>query len=192
MLDFDALLNGASLPEATVPICLDGRLVRAYEEVRTRVEARTSEGAGPQVGPVPLGAKGEPARDPEQDELDRLTGLVEAKSALFVVRAMSRDAFLELTARPEFKARIDLKTGEIDFRDARMRMNTATFIPGLVEASLVDPDVSVDGRWEQLRAVLTSAQMARLFAAAWDINQEDRDIPFSLSASPSPPSFERG
>lgn len=188
MLDFDALIASASLPEDTVPICLDGRLVRRYEEVRDRVESRTTQ-PQPTAGDVRLNTKTKPGVDPEQADLDRLTAEVQSKNVPFVVRAMPRDDFVAFMASPEFDARKD-DAGEVIPRDARLKLNTDVFVPALVKASLVDPDVSVPGRWEQLRKVLTHMQMVKLFNVAWSVNSEDRDIPFSPAGSPSPANSE--
>lgn len=185
MLDFDAIMASASLPEETVPICLDGKLVRQYEEVKDRVDARAAE-VETADGDVRLSTRTRPKVDQEQGELDRLTAEVQAKNVPFLVRAMSRDTFAEFMANPDFTARKDPKTGELNPRDVRLGVNSDVFVPALVKACLADPDVSVDGRWELLRAKLNNSQMGRLFTAAWSVNNEDRDVPFSPGGSPSP------
>lgn len=182
MIDFDALIAQASLPEETVPICLDGKLVRRWEALRDHIAADTpAQPANDQR----LVSK--PARHPQQDELDQLTEQVRAKNLPWVIRAMDRDKFAEFVAMPEFAARKDAK-GEVNPRDRSLGVNTDVFIPALVKASLVDPDVEPDGRWERLRPHLANSQMMRLFNAAWSINNEDRDVPFSPGGSPSQPS----
>lgn len=180
MIDFDDLIKQASLPEETVPICLDGKLVRQWETLRDHIAAETPEQPADDQR---LASK--KFKHPQQAEFDALTEKVKAKNLPWVVRAMPRDQFAEFLARPEHTARKDAK-GEVIAQDSRLRLNTDTFIPGLVAASLVDPDVTDPQRWEQLKALLSNSQMLRLFNAAWSINNEDRDVPFSPGGSPNP------
>lgn len=42
-LSYDEILTHGGLPEETVPLCLNGRLRRQYEDVKSRVEERTAE-----------------------------------------------------------------------------------------------------------------------------------------------------
>lgn len=181
MIDFDVLLAQASLPEQVVPICLDGRLVRRWEEVKARVDARAE--AEEQPGDQRLGRRVK--ADPEQAELDALAAQIQEKTTPFLVKAMPRDQFVEFVAEPRYKARVvDPKSGALDPRDATMGVNSSLFVPDLVRVSIADPDVASDDRWERLRQVLSSRQMEKLFAAAWDINREDREVPFSPPGSP--------
>ena len=176
MIDFDALVATASLPTDEVPICLDGDLVHAWEAARDRVEALgDDDGKDTRIGAPSPGTA-------EREELAGLTEQVEAKNQPWKLRGMPEDAFVEFCARPEFAAR-KLPDGSVDPRDARLGMNNQTFVPGLVAVSLVDPDVSVEGRWEILRPLLTRGQVVRLFSAAWSLNSEDRDLPFSRTGS---------
>jgi hypothetical protein len=183
VIDYDELIAEASLPEDTVPICLDGRLMHRWEEVKARVDARADTPADDRLGAGQV--------DPEQAELDALTAQVEGKNRPWLLRGMPDDEFAEFAAKPEFKART-LPDGSTDPRDARMGLNRDVFVPALVKACLVEPDVSVDGRWDVLRKKLTRGQMARLFAVAWELNSEDRDLPFSPSGSPTTRSSATG
>jgi hypothetical protein len=177
-MDFDAWLAEASLPEETVPLCLNGPLVRRYEEVKARIEARASDDPNPDD--VRLGT---PDRvDPEQAELDRLTEQIQAKTRVFTLRALPRDDFQELfAAHPPRK---DPATGRTDPRDVG-GVNLKTFLPAITKASIVDPELS-DEQWSQLLRKLTDGQIEKLGLAGWSLNREDKEIPFSLSGSPSP------
>lgn len=183
MLDFDKLLEEASLPEEVVPICLNGRLVRQYEEVKARVDA-AAEAANLPLGDDRLGVKKAKAH-PEQADLDRLAGEVNAKTVPFLLRAMPRDKFIELVAA--HPARKD-KSGAVEPRDAAMGVNTDVFIPALIRVSVVDPDVSDNARWERLLPVLTHRQQQILATVGWNLNREDREVPFWPGVSESPPS----
>lgn len=183
MLDFDKLLEEAAPSETTVRLCLSGPLVRRYEEVKERVDARTAQAATD--ADTRLG--GRRRTDPEQDELDRLITEIQDHTATFTLRAMTRDQFIEFVAEKRFEVRRD-RAGEPHPADARMGLNSQTFVPELVRASVADPDLSDDTRWARLVEVLTAVQMERLFGAAWDLNKEDREVPFSPSGSPSPQS----
>lgn len=177
MLDFDALLAQAALPEEVVPVCLDGRLARRYEELKTRLDDTSADSGDTRLAGHPGGTG--------RAELDELAGQVQAKTVPFLLRAMPRDRFIEFLAAPEHKARTVPGTGETDPRDTRMGVNTAVFVPALVRASIAEPELTPE-RWDNLSKVLSSAQLGRLFSAAWSINSEDREVPFSPGGSPSP------
>lgn len=183
-MDFDAWLDEATLPEDTVPLCLDGRLVREYEAVKDRIDDR----AGKQnTDDVRLGQGAH--KDPEKPELDRLTAEIQRKTRVFTLRAMPREAFQTLMA--EHPPRKDPATGRIDVRDAAGGglVNLKTFYPALAKASIVDPDLAeVPGRWSKLLDKLTDRQVEILALAGWALNREDKDLPFSPGGSPSPPS----
>lgn len=187
MLDFDKLLAEASLPEEVVLVCLNGRLVRQYEEVKARVDAAAAAATLPS-GDDRLGVKKAKAH-PEQADLDRLAAEIQQKTAPFLLRAMPRDKYIELVA--SHPARKD-KAGAVDPRDRELGVNTDTFLPALVRGSLADPDVSDDARWERLQSVLTFRQIDVLALAGWNLNREDREVPFSPSGSPSPLSSDPG
>ncbi|MFI7608816.1 hypothetical protein ACIBTV_27400 [Micromonospora sp. NPDC049366] len=183
--DFDALVEGASLPEQAVRLCLDGKLRREYEEVKDRIDkrdaARNAAAAAAALGQddVRLSSKApaapEPAeRDPEQDRLDELVEKMRAKLVTFIVRALpSTDYNLLLQAHPPRK---DATTGRIDPRDYN-GYNSATFVPALVRACIAAPTMT-DARWAKLEPVLTDAQFDRLWTAAAEVNRRDEDIPF--------------
>jgi hypothetical protein len=179
IMDFDAWLAEASLPEETVPLCLNGPLVRKYEEVKARIEARQQ--VEPQTDDLRLGSP-DTTVDAEQPELDRLTEQIQAKTRLFILRALPRDDFQELfAAHPPRK---DSSTGRNDPRDSG-GANMKTFLPAITKASIVDPALS-DEQWSQLLRKLTDGQIEKLGLVGWSLNREDREIPFSLSGSPSP------
>lgn len=185
-MDFDAWLDQASPRETGVPLCLDGKLVRAYEELKDRIDERAAKRAAVngQVVDDRLSSKSpDEVPDPEQPELDRLAAQLQARTQVFTVRALPRQEFQDLLAK--YPPRVDGKTGRVDPRDIRAGVRPE-FFPVFVKASVVDPDLSIGDRWEKLNAVLSDAQFNKLAAAAWDLNQTDADVPFSLSGSPSP------
>lgn len=176
LADFDAWIEEASMPEATVALCLDGKLMRLYEEVKTRVEDRAGDS---NTDDVRLGGL---PRDPEQDELDRLTAEVQAKARVFTLRAMPREKFQELIADHAPRKNPD---GSLFHLDARANSNTTTLYPALARLSIVDPPLE-GGRWAKLAAKLTDRQIEILATTGWVLNREDREVPFSPSGSPSP------
>jgi hypothetical protein len=185
-MDFDLLLDEASLPETEVPLCLNGKLRAQYDTLAARIEARRAEQAATELpADDRLASKG-PAPDPEQPELDRLIAEMRRYTQVFVVRAMPRPDWNRLFA--EHPPRRDPKTGKLDPRDVA-GINYTTFYPALVRACVVVPEMSAD-RWDRLDKVLTDAQFDRLAVAAWNVNRREDDIPFSPSGLPDPPSSD--
>lgn len=191
MTDFKALLAAAKMPERAVPICLRGDLTAEFEELERqlddaqRVVAASIEDAATAGGIA--------------ERMEELRREMLAHTYQFRLRAMPRPAWRAFIA--EHPPRKDPETGEVDERDKYVGINSETFYPALIRASVVDPVLSDDG-WRQLlgddeterarrRAagepvedgVLTDRQFDTLSSAAWGLNRRDIDVPFSLAAS---------
>lgn len=191
-LDFDQILDGASLPETTVSLCLNGRLRRQYEETKARIEDRQAHAEAQrmaQIDDTRLGDRPyEPAPDPEQGDLDRIEQEMRQYTVDFVLRGLPAQTWARLIEdHPPRKDPAD-KT-KIDPRDLLNGVNTTTFYPALVRASIASPEID-DDRWAKLETALTDAQFDRLATAATNLNKRDEDIPFSLRGSESPRSSD--
>ncbi|WP_431935793.1 hypothetical protein [Micromonospora sp. RP3T] len=177
--DFDRLVAGANMPEIPVPLCLDGKLRRQYEEVKDRIASRAAErtaAAAIDASDVRLGTRSpaDDEPDPEQAHADELVERMRAATVVFLVRAMSSTDYNRLLeAHPPRK---DPTTGRVDMRDFH-GYHAGTFPNALVRKSIAAPTMT-DQRWAQLDAALTDAQFDKLFQAAANCNRRDEDLPF--------------
>lgn len=184
-MDFDQMLDEASLPEIDVPLCLNGKLIRQYEAMAARIAERTKEHEEAGSKPANAGANGDtrlgsrarsakPYVDPEQAELDKLAAQGKRWTQVFVLRALDTQVWTDLfVAHPP---RTNAKTGARDERDV-MGVNTSTFFKPLLRLSIVSPEMT-DDRFEKLVTKLTDAQFDRLGLTAWFLNRSEREIPF--------------
>lgn len=184
-LDFDQILDAASLPETTVPLCLNGRLRRQYEEVKARIEERRAHADAQRtidgiedtrLGDRPVAD----VPDPEQPELDRLVDEMRKYTVEFVLAALPAQEYNRLFEKHSPRKDPNDKT-KLDRRDAG-GFNVSTFYPDLVRRCILKPELS-DEQWTKLEASLSDAQFDRLASAAASVNRRDEDIPFSLSGS---------
>ncbi|GGM27175.1 hypothetical protein GCM10011608_09950 [Micromonospora sonchi] len=186
-MDFDLLLDEASPRETVVPLCLNGKLRAEYEAVKARIEERAAhadDGDDLPEGDDRLATrKREPEPDPEQSLLDDLEEKMRAHTVPFKLRALGRQEWADLFS--QHKPRREGQTGKLDPRDS-MNVNSTTFFPALVRASVVEPEMSPE-RWAKLDKVLSDAQFDKLATAAWLLNRVEEDVPFSLSGSASTP-----
>lgn len=155
MIDLKAALAAASLPERTVMVCLNGALVTAANDA---VQAAVSS-EGPQALAVAAAQQA-----------------VAAAALPFRLRALTRPAWTSLVAmhppRPD------------NMVDAQTQFNTDTFPEAALRASLVDPDVTDDGLWQQLLNVLPDAEFDELYGVTVTLAKVKTDIvPFSSPAS---------
>lgn len=180
-MDFDAMLDEATLAETTVPICLNGKLRAEYARVKARIDERAAAAASAADTTLPgddrLSSKG-PRQDPdpEQPELDRLVEQMRKYTVQVVLRAQPKEEWNELFAA--HPPRTDKQTGKRNPRDM-IGVNYDTFFPALVRKSVVSPEMTGD-RWQKFYAKLSDAQFNKLANAAWEINQTEDDVPFSL------------
>ncbi|MBM0237740.1 hypothetical protein JNW88_12235 [Micromonospora sp. ATA32] len=176
-MDFDAMLDEATLAETTVPICLNGKLRAQYARLKARIDERAAAAHEAQklLGDDRLADKG-PTPDPEQPELDRLVEQMRKYTVEVVLRALPKEEWNELFAK--HPPRADKQTGKRNPRDM-IGVNYDSFFPTLVRETIVSPEMTGD-RWQKFYAKLSDAQFNKLANAAWDINQTEDDVPFSL------------
>lgn len=180
-MDFDAMLDDATLAETTVPICLNGKLRAQYTRLKARIDERAAAAQQEQAQALPgddrLATKDpDTAPDPEQPELDRLVEQMRKYTVEVVLRALPKEEWNELFAK--HPPRADKQTGKRNPRDM-IGVNYDTFFPTLVRETIVSPEMTGD-RWQKFYAKLSDAQFNKLANAAWDINQTEDDVPFSL------------
>lgn len=177
-MDFDSILDQASLAETTVALCLNGRLRAQYEQVKARIDERTADNA-PDPADDRLNTR--PYVDPEQPELDRLVEQMRAHTVEFTLRALPKPEWNDLFAK--YPPRSDRQTGKRNPRDM-IGVNYDEFFPALIRESIVSPELTGD-RWTRLYNALSDAQFNKLANAAWALNQVDDDVPFLQVSSPS-------
>lgn len=170
MTEFKTLLAAAKLPERTVPICLRGDLVAEFEDLERQLEEalRTPANSAEGDGSTAIAERMEQLRAEMRDH-----------TYPFRLRAMKRPRWHAFCAEHPPRKGDD---GEIDPMDRVRLVNVETFYPALVRQSVVDP-VLEDAEWTLLLdEALTDHQFGELAQAAWDLNREDVDIPFSRAA----------
>ncbi len=172
-IDIDALIDAAQPAQRSIALCLRGDLVSAYEELERRLEdadaadSRDSLAAGgPQAAIVA--------------EMDALREQMKASTITVVMRAMSRKAFRKLADQHPPKRD---EEGKPDPDDARAGFNTDTFHEPLIRACWASPVISRARMTVLLDEKLSPNQFQKLSQAAWDVNVDDVDVPFSLAAS---------
>lgn len=177
-MDFDSILDQASLAETTLTLCLNGKLRAQYDRLRADIDERTADNA-PDPSDERLSTR--PYVDPQQPDLDRLAEEIRKHSVEFTLRALPKPEWNDLFLK--HPPRTDKQTGRRNERD-RFGVNYDTFFPALVRSAIAHPELT-DDRWTRLFNALSDAQFNKLANAAWDLNQVDDDVPFSLVSSPS-------
>jgi len=171
MVDVDAILAGAKLPERTVKLCLRGDLQADLEVAeqalaQAKVAAESSDSlAGSGAGVREAEARVEQIRATMVDHVLPLR-----------LRALPRLAFTALTA--QFPPRPD------NPGDRALGADESQLMPRLVRASVVDPVLTAE-QWDRLDLVLTDRQWDELSWAAWGLNRGEVSVPLSSAASPT-------
>lgn len=165
MTDLSALLSSAALPEKTVELCLRGDLVAQVEDLERQFrDLKTSSQM--------MSDAGKKRQLAEQIEALRID--MQQSSAVFRLRGLTRRGWQELlAAHPK-------RDGED--RDQLLGANADTFWTALVRACIIDPAIDAE-QWEQLDAVLSSAQFQDLADAAMAVSRRKVDVPFSFASS---------
>lgn len=193
-LTFDEMLDQGRPAVEYVALCLNGELVKKYEEVTARIAARAALAEmGAQVDendpdvrlggmPVPDGALKPGETDPEQEEADRLKTEMRRFTQVFTLHAVGEKYQELLEQHPPRPDPVDAKKYHPDDVQG---FNLMTFYPALVRASIAEPEMT-DPRWEKLmrgKSRISDGQFDRLAAAAVRVNKRDNDLPFSLDES---------
>lgn len=167
--DFAKLLANVRLPEREVPVCMRPDLVADHEAADAELLALLQRPAQK--------FSGDGRGELRQKILD-LEAEMAASTYPFRLRGLPRPEFRALVrAHPPRKA----EDGTIEAND-RLGVNYDSFFPALTRACLVDP-VPDDEQWETMQSALTDKQFDMLATAAWNLNTEAVDIPFSRAAS---------
>ncbi|WP_033288249.1 hypothetical protein [Amycolatopsis jejuensis] len=169
-MDIDALLASAKLPEDTVALCLRPDLRDRFEKLDGELLRERSD----RTTLAPGLREGELA-----DELAALEAEIAEHTLPIVLRGLSHEPWAKLLAA--HPPRED-KPG-----DLAMGMNLETFVPAMVRASIVEPELS-DEQYELLIDVISDNQYATLQNAAWLLSRGDKDSPvFNRAASRETP-----
>lgn len=197
-LTFDEMMAQGEPAVEYVPLCLNGKLVKQYEEVTARIADRAAladlaaqEAAAPAAddpdarlagAPAPTAPSPAGTPDPEQEEADRLRTEMKRFTQVFTIHSLGA-AYNELIEQhPPRADKFDSK--KVDTRDLE-GFNSGTFYPALIRASITEPKMN-DARWEKLMrgpARISDAQLDRLAHAAVLVNRRDQNLPFSLDDS---------
>lgn len=166
MGSFDDFIAGASLPTATVPLCVAGDLQAEWEDLeRDLQDAVRSAGDS-------LAAGGAPRRIAEQMEALREKMRQHERTVKF--RALSRRAYRDLVL--QHPPRDD------DAIDQAQMLNMDTFPVAVIAACAVEPVMTVE-QVGQLEDRLTDWQFNELFAACMLVNRTEVSVPKSVTAS---------
>lgn len=173
-IDIDAILAGARLPEDQVPVCTRADLVAEWRRLgRDLTEAKARDAADPRL------AGGNTATLVER--MEALRAQVDASTVVFRLRALPRKRWAELAdAHPPRKE----AGGTVHSDDQALGVNRETFLPALVRASTVEPQLK-DETWAALLDpegdLLGEQQWRKLWRACWNLNMAEVDVPFSVA-----------
>ncbi|GAB3376213.1 hypothetical protein [Amycolatopsis echigonensis] len=165
-MDIDALLAAAKLPEETVPLCLRPDLRRRFEELDGELLLAKTE----RTTMAPTDREHQLAA-----EIKELEAEIAEHSLQVRMRGLKHGPWVELMAAHPPRAD--------NAADANMGVNVESFVPALIRAEMVEPEMS-DAQFEKLLDVITDRQYNELANAAWMLGREYRDAPvFSRAAS---------
>ena len=157
-LDVEALIAGVRRPERTVPICLRGDLLAAWDDLSRQLEARAGT-------PVTSLADAPAGRD-IAEHMTALAAQIAASERVVRLRGLSDRALSDLTAQHP------PRTGRDEMWDP------TTFPPALLAACAVDPVMTGEQAGRLLETV-TRGDAARLFTAALEASTHAVSVPFS-------------
>ncbi len=172
-------IKSARLPERTVPVCLDGALVAEIQAADRELKRLTEQ-------PTADSLEGGGELRAVAERVEQLRQQMTESTVEFRLRAMPRRQWKAFIA--QHAPRKDEESGEIHPRDRNIGVNTATIYPALVRASVISPELD-DEDWlallgdEDTDGALTDRQFDELANAAWLLNRDTVDVPFSLAAS---------
>lgn len=179
----DDLLGEDGRPEKVVPICLRGHLQAEWDRLKEEHDA--GPGEDDQAMMAERAAKQRVADQMAKVEAEMRAGTVEFRIRALPRRrtpGMAKDQVVwqELfAAHPPRKDKDN--QGRILQRDAAAGVNVDTFFDALLRASVVEPELD-DDRWQKLTAKLNDGQFDKLAMAAWRLNRDEVDVPFSRAA----------
>jgi len=172
-VDIDALIDAAQPAQRSMPVCLRGDLVSAYEELdrereeAVKVDRGDSLASGGTVAAIIA-------------RMDALREQMKAATITVVLRAMPRKAFRKLTDL--HPPRRD-EEGNVHAEDRYLQVNTDTLWDPLIRASWGTPVLSKERLTTLLEEKLSDRQYSDLANLALMVNRGEVDIPFSYDAS---------
>lgn len=175
MVDVDAILAGARLPEKIVKLCLRGDMQTSLEEAEQALaQAKSVAEVADSLAGVGAGVRG-------------------AEVRIEQIRQTMVDHVLPLTLRALPRPRFAALLGEHPPREDRpgdraLGCNESTMMPFLARACLVDPQLS-EQQWTRLLDVITDRQWDEISWAAWMLNRGEVSVPLPSAASPTPRSI---
>jgi len=166
---FDDIIASAKPREASVTICVAGDLAGRHEALNERLIAAQRQQVTSIEGNAAAVELAQEIRDLEQQ--------MQAATHTFTFRALSARKWSDLvSAHPAREGHDE-------------RYNVETFPMALVQACLIDPDLTLE-QTERLADALSDAAFDELFGAAWHANKSGPSVPFSRAASALLPSSE--
>jgi hypothetical protein len=161
-MDIAEVMKKATPRERTVIVCVAGDAAAEVDRLEAEL-ARHSQGW-------------QPASLADKHPGEKIARQIEA------ARQRMREAEVEFRFRAiGHKAWSDL-VAEHPSGNAEQRWNTDTFPPALIAAACIDPVMTPEQVGELLE-VLNEGQADELFNAAYEVNAEPTQVPFSLAAS---------
>jgi hypothetical protein len=186
-----AAATTAGRAERTVQICLRGDLVARLEDLeRQGQEAKVASVAA---------SKEDPGVSEVLDEIRELQEEMRDSTEVFRLRAMSPRTYRRLKEQHPPRRGDD---GKLNAADANLGFNRDTFLHVLIRTSTVAPELT-DRQWRELLGdsdteatvleeqgrdaevvdgLLTYSQFVSLANTAYDLNEGDVSVPFSVIA----------
>lgn len=162
--DITSIIDRTKLPETSVTLCLDGPLVAEYERLEAKL--RDAAPATSLAGDDSTGAIAAQMADLRERMLDA--------EVPFTFRALSPRRFSGL------RGAVPVKQPEQSDEEAAEEYHG--WVCKLVSASCVDPVMSAE-QADLLCERLSDGQWGALSGAAWSVNTQRQDVPFSAAAS---------
>jgi len=165
-MQIDEILAVAELPEDTVTLCLRGALVGQWEELEHRLSGASNQAL----------SLGQPAEATQiAREMEALRAEMTRHEVAFHLRALAAVAWRKFYATlPE--------PGETDEAKATYDDRFHAWVCELVAKCCYDPAMTAE-QADQLSQKLSGQQWRQLSDAAWNLNVERVDVPFSAAAS---------
>jgi hypothetical protein len=144
----DDVIADATPVERVVPVCVAGKLVGEYEQLKAELE---------RVQGAITGRLGGSASREIIARLRELEGQMKAKTYDFRFRALPAKGWSDLMSAHPDKA-------------GKLRFNADTFPAAAILACCVEPALDDPAKAEALLASLSAAQQNELFDGAWEVN----------------------
>lgn len=162
-VDIAAILDAAELPRTSVKICLKGTLVAEYEQIDAQLQ---------NVKPA-ASLAGDASASRLAERLDELRAEMLGHEVAFTFQALPSRQFSDLRAKiPEKKDGQPIEQWQDLYH---------VWICQLVATCCLEPAMTSE-QADQLSERLSDAQWSALCNAAWRVNANKQDVPFSNAA----------